>query len=482
MKKPTDLIESNKRSTAVVNYGLNNHILYDELYRRVHATANRLHRYGLDQGSIVACRIRPSVDFGIIYFAGVIHGLSILPVSPGLPENELDRLLREYSVDYLINGTSLEMNRNLPVETVAPDDLVTVEDPGTLPADNSREHRLLIKTSGTTGDPKLVELTWENMIASARASRRRLGVRDDDVWVSPLPTNHVGGIAPYVRSLVNGTAVAPINSDPESILLSLTETNATAISLVPTMLRDLLDRGLQGDQTRLRFILLGGAPAEETLVDEALDRGLPVRTTYGMTETASQVATASPSLLQEHPGTVGQPLDGITVRIDAGSGDSAKAGETGEIVVDGPMVAEGYWSASSEDDGFSTVGYRTGDIGYMDEQNRLWVVGRKDRLIISGGENIHPANVETAIESLEYVSKASVLGIESDRWGQKVVACIVPSDSGSLDSSLVKGKLEDELPPHKVPKEVYPLDELPRTETGTINLDELRQTIRNRSK
>jgi O-succinylbenzoic acid--CoA ligase len=342
--------------------------------------------------------------------------------------------------------------------------------------DRSRNHSLLIRTSGTTGTSRVVELNWENLVESARASRERLGTRSDDLWFAPLPVHHIGGIAPLIRSLYNGTATAFESYSSEKLKRRLTEDPITVVSLVPTMLRDLVEAGLDGGQTQLRTVLVGGAPAEAQLVQSALERELPVHTTYGMTETASQIATARPSELRENPETVGKPLPNVTLEIsgtDAGIRGNEKIGE---IVVQGPMVAERYCHTDDQEP-LNSPRFRTGDLGYLNEQNQLHVVGRKHRGILTGGELVHPVGIETTLNTLDSVEDSHVLGLPDDRLGEKIVSVLVARSEANLDPDSLYEILDKELMDHKIPEELYVVDKLPRTSSGTVDETKIRETL-----
>ncbi|MCB8987976.1 MAG: AMP-binding protein [Ardenticatenaceae bacterium] len=265
-------------------------------------------------------------------------------------------------------------------------------------------------------------------IASAQASAERLGVQADDLWLSVLPLYHVGGLAVVWRSCLVGTAVdLHARFDLDAINEALDTKPITLISLVPTMLHRLLQARQTWPDT-LRLVLLGGAAAPPDLLQQAQAVHLPVATTYGLTEAASQVATMLPQAVTRKPGSVGKPLHGTTLDIVDEHGRSLPPHTIGEIVVSGPTVMAGYF-ISDFGLGISEEGLQnpkseirnlhTGDMGYLDEDGDLWVVQRRSDLIVSGGENVYPAEVEAVLRSHTAVANACVVGLPDPEWGRK---------------------------------------------------------------
>ena len=339
--------------------------------------------------------------------------------------------------------------------------------------------RLVLFTSGTTGEPKGVRLSLRNLLASATGSAFRLGVLPEDRWLCCLPTYHMGGLAPWVRSALYGTRVVVGGDfDPERTAREMREHEVTGVSLVPTMLVRLLDDGWTPPET-LRFVLLGGGPADESLIERALAAGVPVHPTYGMTETASQVATARPEILAEQPTTVGQPLVTTDLAVVDEDGDPVERGDTGELVVDGPTVSRGYLDGETTAAAFSDAGLHTGDLGWRDADGRLRVVGRVDDAFVSGGETVHPAAVADRLRDHPAVADAAVVGVEDREWGRRVAAALVP-DGDTLDAADVVADCEADLATYERPRTVAVVDSLPRTASGTVDRAALRNLLDDR--
>jgi O-succinylbenzoic acid--CoA ligase len=336
------------------------------------------------------------------------------------------------------------------------------------------ETALLLFTSGTTGEPKCVRLTLGNLVSSASAAAFRLGVAPGDRWLDCLPVYHTGGLAPLVRCPLYGTTLLVQGGfEAGRTADAMADRAATGVSLVPTQLHRLLAGGWRPPDS-LGTVLLGGAPADPALVERALEAGVPVYPTYGLTEAASQVATATPALAREYPASVGQPLVVTSVTI-LGDGGPVDPGETGELVVDGPTVTPGYLDPERTAAAFGEYGLRTGDIGYRDADGRLWVLGRADDTIVTGGENVHPSTVEPALCEHPGVAEAAVVGVPDEEWGQRVGAVVVAS--GDVTAGGLQEFARERLAGYEIPRTIRFADELPRTHSGTVDRAAVRELL-----
>jgi O-succinylbenzoic acid--CoA ligase len=334
---------------------------------------------------------------------------------------------------------------------------------------------LVAFTSGTTGEPKAVRLPLETLVASAVASALRLGVASNDRWLVPIPTYHVGGFSPFLRCAQAGTTVVLQREyDAGRTIDAIDQFDVTCVSLVPTQLSRMLDAGWHGPDS-LRFALVGGGPVRENLLDRCRERDVPICPTYGTTETASQVATARTETAFDNPGTVGRPLAFANVSI-VDDGTQQPPGETGEIVVDGPLVTPGYVDAGNADESFDERGFHTGDLGRVDDEGRLWIEGRMDDRIVTGGENVQAGTVADAIRTLEGVVDVAVVGIDDDEWGERVGALVVADADLSVED--LRDHCRGHVPPYAVPKTVAFADALPHTPSGTVDRAAVERELR----
>jgi O-succinylbenzoic acid--CoA ligase len=300
----------------------------------------------------------------------------------------------------------------------------------------------VLHTSGTTSAPKPVQLTFGNFAASARGSADALGRAHDERWLCPMPLTHVGGLSIPVRSAIYATtAILHGRFDTDAVLGELMDPGRriTIVSLVPTMLARLLDAGLARPPT-LRWALLGGGPIAPALLRRAAAAGVPVAPTYGMTEACSQVAT------------FGRPLTGVELTL---------RGPEHEILVRGPIVAP---AARDPDDGW----LHTGDLGEVDDLGRLRIVGRKADTIVTGGENVAPAEVEAVLLEHPDVADAGVHARPDPEWGEAVVATVVLENGARADPEALQAFCAGRIARYKVPKTVEFTDALPRTPSGKL--------------
>ncbi len=283
---------------------------------------------------------------------------------------------------------------------------------------------------------------------------------------------HVGGLAVILRSCLYGTAVILHDRfDEKAIDSSLDGQATTLISLVPTMLLRLLNyRGDRPWPSSLRHVLLGGAEAPEELYQRCQKLDIPLSVTYGLTEAASQVATMLPQQTAVKPGSVGKPLLFTTVEIIDNRGRNLPAGSVGEICVTGPTVMAGYYKDEQATSEILEGGrLHTGDLGFIDEAGDLWLLQRRRDIIISGGENIYPSEVEKILLRHSSIAAACVVGIPDPLWGQSVAAMIEPRAGASLTKKEVLDFARGYLAGYKLPREISFVTHLPKTASGKIH-------------
>lgn len=329
----------------------------------------------------------------------------------------------------------------------------------------------IVFTSGTTGYPKGAMIRFANHFWSAVASAFHLGVQPGDRWLACLPLYHVGGLAVLFRSCLYGTAVVLHDGfDLTRVRQSLRDNEATLVSLVPTMLSRLLHENWSAAEApALRLVLLGGAAAPPALLADAAAAGVPVAVTYGLTEAASQVATLLPVSTRRKPGSAGRPLLFTTVTIVDDAGTALPPDSPGEIVVSGPTVMAGYYDDPLATDAtIRSTRLYTGDIGYLDQDGDLWVLDRRSDLIVSGGENIYPAEVERVLREHPAVAMACVVGVPHPDWGQQVAAVVTLTHPNAVHEEELLNHCRARLAGYKRPRVLYVSDTLPQTASGKI--------------
>jgi len=472
----------------------------DYTFRELDAMVSRLCGYlkqeGIVRGEHVALLMPNSPAAVCAIFAMGRIGTTIVPLNTRLTQSEViwqikradcSRILcsptteaaaRQAADDrlhlYVLPEASADLEAWL---TAAPISVETSH-----PNQNLHSLQAIQFTSGTTGFPKGAMITYANHLWGAIGSAFKLGIQAYDRWLVCMPLFHVGGMAILFRSCLYGTAIVLQRGfDEETIIRSLETEKITLISLVPTMLKRLLDAGLCADRAPgLRLILLGGAAAPTDLLESAFDAGLPVAVTYGLTEATSQVATMRPEEARAKPGSPGRALLFSEVNIVDENGKSAAANQPGEIVVRGPSVMTGYYADDEATRSALRNGwFHTGDIGYLDDDGDLWILNRRSDLIVSGGENIYPAEVERVLRSHPQVAEACVVGLPHPVWGQQVAALVQPDRSGTIDGDELLDYCRKSLAGYKQPRLLAFTDEIPTTGSGKIHRHAVEKLLAN---
>ncbi len=409
-------------------------VTYAELEAEATWVARRLAAHGVRRGTTAALTMHPRREQVVLAHALMKVGAALLPLGPRLTAAERARI----------------------VELVEP--MVDLDDPGLL-TQNEADLPLLgehdtddicayVLSSGSTGEPKPIGLTYGNFLWSAVGGAFNIGVDPSDRWLCCVPLSHVAGLSIVVRSAIYGTtAVLHDGFDVERVAAALAEEPISVVSLVTTMLSRLLEAG--ADLSGPRAILVGGGPVPEAMLAEALDRGATVVQTYGLTETCSQVTTLAPEDARRKVGSAGRPLLTSHVRIRGG-----------EILVQGPTVAPG----RADESGW----LHTGDLGHIDDEGFLYVRDRVDDMIVTGGENVVPSEVEEVLLSHPAVVDAAVVGRDDPEWQQAVTAVVVLAPDAHVTPEELHRHCAAALAGYKVPKLIELAAALPRTPSGKL--------------
>ncbi|CAI8745442.1 MULTISPECIES: o-succinylbenzoate--CoA ligase [Bacillus] len=451
-------------------------ITFLELHEKVGSICEHLSYLQIEKGQKVAVLMKNGTQMiTVIHALSYIGAVAVL-LNTRLSREELLWQMDDAEVVCLVTDQEFETEQVLvyAFEEVVngPKKTAVVQEEFSL-----EESMTIIYTSGTTGKPKGVILTYGNHWASAVGSSLNLGLRDDDCWLACMPMFHVGGLSLLMKNIMYGMRILLVPKyDPDFIHEAIKTRGITIISVVSKMLMDLLERlGKETYPSSLRCMLLGGGPAPKPLLETCVTKGIPVYQTYGMTETSSQICTLSADYMLTKVGSAGKPLFSCQLRIEK-DGEVVPPNVEGEIVVKGPNVTHGYFKR--EDATRETIidGWlHTGDLGYLDEEGFLYVLDRRSDLIISGGENIYPAQIEEVLLANPKVVEAGVVGKADEQWGQVPAAFIVKA-ADITEEELIKF-CEEKLARYKVPREVHFLLELPRNASKKLLRRELRHLL-----
>ena len=441
-----------------------NEYTYNDIYRGVVHVARKLE---LLEASRIAILSDNSMTMAIYVLATMVVHKELLLLNVHLKPKEIENQLAQLDVTTVLH--SVERREQLPnsISTIVFESLehILSDEEAEDTFDWTFEDRdiaAIMNTSATTGQFKSVPLRWGQIRAHVQASQKVLGRTEKDNWLMVLPLFHVSGLSILMRSLYNGTAVTILPKYDKAQVLKLIESeNINMMSLVPTILTQ-LEPSIS--HHKLRVILLGGEFIPMALIDACEKKSLPIYKTYGMTETFSQSVTFSVLDYPHKRDSVGKPLPGMQVRIDKPDADGV-----GEIHLTGPMVMTGYINKEHIDGDLNTD-----DIGYVDEDGFVYILNRRKDLIISGGENIYPKELEDLVYTLPSVKECAVVPVPDDTWGQVPALFVAFHDGESMTSDEILSFMTNSLAKYKVPKYVKILPVLPRNGTGKIVRNELR--------
>ena len=441
-----------------------NEYTYNDIYRGVVHVARKLEPL---QASRIAILSDNSVMMAIYVLATMVVHKELLLLNVHLKPKEIENQLAQLDVTTVLH--SVERREQLPnsISTIVFESLERILSDEE--ADDTfdwtfedRDIAVIMNTSATTGQFKSVPLRWGQIRAHVQASKEVLGKTEQDNWLMVLPLFHVSGLSILLRSLYNGTAVTILPKYDKAQVLKLIESeNINMMSLVPTILTQLEPSIIHHN---LRVILLGGEFIPMALIDACEKKSLPIYKTYGMTETFSQSVTFSVLDYPHKRDSVGKPLPGMQIRIDSPDADGV-----GEIHLTGPMVMTGYIGKEPIDGDLNTD-----DIGYVDEDGFVYILNRRKDLIISGGENIYPKELEDLVYTLPSVKECAVVPVSDPKWGQVPALFVAFHDGESMTSDEILSFMTQSLAKYKIPKYVKILPALPRNGTGKIVRNELR--------
>lgn len=465
---------------------------FSDLDRATGRLANLIGSLDLPPGSRIALHADKSVEALLLYLAVLRAGHVFLPLNPAYQAGELQHFLKDAQPAVVVCSpanfgwvSKLAFTLGTAhVYTLGTDRTGTLLERAAFHADEhavvartSSDLAVILYTSGTTGRSKGAMLTHGNMLSNARTLKAAWGWQPDDVLLHALPIFHIHGLFVACHgALLNGSRMVWLPKfDPARVLARLPE--ATVFMGVPTMYVRLLgEAGLTPEAcAHMRLFVSGSAPLlADTFTSWQQRTGHTLLERYGMSETVMLSSNPyDPADGPRKPGTVGKPLPGVGIRIAAPDADSGNGG----IEVRGPNVFAGYWQLPEKTaEEFTADGwFRTGDVGRFDADGYLQIVGRSKDLVISGGFNVYPAEVEATLDALPGVQESAVIGVPHPDFGEAVVAVVVPRAGASLQGDALIGDVKSRLANFKVPKRVFVVDELPRNAMGKVQKKALRE-------
>ncbi|KRG10491.1 o-succinylbenzoate--CoA ligase [Staphylococcus sp. NAM3COL9] len=406
-----------------------------------------------------------SIASVILINAAWLAGIEIAMLNTRLTRNEMLAQMASIEVDTVIARDPIKLEG---IHILNYENLWTNLDDNQFEASFSIERIASIMfTSGTTGSQKAVPQTFSNHYASASGCKKSLGFDQNTKWLSVLPIYHISGLSVILRALIEGFTVRIASKFNSATMLSIIkEEFPTHVSLVPQTLKWLMDEGFDHPY-HVQKILLGGAKLSSALIDQALQSKLPIYNSFGMTETCSQFLTASPEMLAHRYDTVGKPSENVDVKIK----DPNMQGH-GELLIKGDNVMQGYLYPENKQDTFEAGYFNTGDIAEIDDDGYVMVYDRRKDLIISGGENIYPYQIESVAKNYNGIEDAMCIGVEDCTWGE--VPYLYYVANVTLSEPQLLEYFERNLAKYKIPKQFERVKSLPYTSTGKLQRNRLK--------
>ena len=450
--------------------------------------ATHLAERGLVSGDRIFVQVEKSVNVILLYLACLRSGIVYVPLNTQYLKDELEFFSADANPKIII--TDNERRRIFEIFTKTSNILIldelianseNIKNPEVnyqLAKSSSDAEAAMLYTSGTTGKPKGALISHKNLIANAQALTSAWDWSQDDVLLHALPVFHVHGLFVGLNlPLMNGSSIIYLDKFSSKEIVKILPKSTVFMGVPTYYVRMLAESGLTKDSCRkIRVFISGSAPLlEQTSLEFKKKTGHEIVERYGMTETGMN--TSNPLQGFRKPGSVGIPLKGVQIRTRNESGCISGEGEAGEIEVKGQNVFAGYWnreeyrSRDFTEDGF----FKTGDLGRIDREGYLFLIGRKKDLIISGGLNVFPKEVELVIDSFPEVKESAVIGSPHPDFGEQVVAVIVLEETVRLDKPTLINKMKNKIASFKIPKEVLFLDELPRNAMGKVQKNILRE-------
>ncbi|NMN98290.1 class I adenylate-forming enzyme family protein [Antrihabitans stalactiti] len=444
----------------------------------VRRTAGAFHAHGVSAGDVVAVMLPNNVSLVVSLFAAWRLGAAVTPINPSLVGAEIAYQSSDAAARLLITDQEGDFGGTV----LTPSELTAAEPTDIAAAPSDDALALLIYTSGTTGRPKGVMLDHSNLNAMCAMVIEAFSLTATDRSLLVLPLFHVNGIVVSTLSplLVGGSATIVGRFSPKTFFDRVERCKATYFSAVPTIYTMLaaLPADVPSDTSAVRFAVCGAAPASVELLEKFESRyGITIVEGYGLSE-GTCASTINPLEGPRKAGTVGLPLPGQTIRIADADGAPVPAGEAGEVLIQGPNVMRGYLNRPDETAKTIVDGWlHTGDVGRLDPDGYLMLVDRAKNMIIRGGENIYPKEIESVVYQLPEIAEAAVVGRSSAVYGEEPVLFVALHSGATLTAEEIFAHTRQHLSKYKLPVDITVVDELPKNAVGKLDKPSLRRSL-----
>ncbi len=473
---------NNQNKSAILSNKIK--LTYLEFEGKISSIQEELLILGVGRQNKVAILSENSLDYVALIFALWRIGAIPVPMNVKLLPKEIEKQIEISNCRFLLLGNSIN-------DKIKIDNVIIARMPASSKKSNIKFEEdiefsventaVIIFTSGSTGMPKGVELSFNNLIQSAMTGDKIFKHRQNDRWLASLPFYHVGGFSIITRCFIYGAAlIIPDSLEIESLKDSIENLQPTLASFVTTQLKRLIECGCKPNK-EIRHILLGGGFMDPSLVGTAINEGWNVSKSYGTSETASFVTALTADEFKLKPHSAGKAIPPNEILIVDENRNPLTSMQLGEVVVKAQSVSKGYIGNKEESvKKFKKDIFYSGDYGYLDTEGYLFIEARRNDLIVSGGENINPFEIEKEILSHQNIEEVCVFGMKDEEWGQAVAAAIVTKDKSVISLNELKDFLKNKLPGYKHPKKIFILEMLPKTEIGKVQKEKVRELINNK--
>ncbi len=476
--------KNSRKNSAFIIYGKEN-ISYSEFDKKFSSYSSFLKNARIKKGDHIAIICDNNPDFIITIFSIWKLKAVPVPINIKLLPKEIEEQIIFADCKFVLISKNLHFKINHQNIISFPFDEQVKKTLYKNSIYNKNETALIMFTSGSSGTSKAVILTFNNLIQSARIGNQILNQNEKDRWLASLPFYHIGGFSIFVRAYLSGASVIiPESLKTNNIISAIKKYKPTLASFVSTQLKRLIENNVKPNK-ELKNILIGGGFTCKELSIKAIKKGWKITKVYGSTEVSSFVSAITYPDIPNKPGSSGKALYPNKIEIVNEKDEFIPANITGKIIIKGPAVMKGYYlpagkagkNIEATPTKIKNKFLYTGDIGYLDNEGYLFVEARRDDLIVSGGENIIPREVESAVLNHPYVNDAFIFGVESEEWGHEVSAVISLKKNKKVNQINLKEFLKGKLPNYKIPRKIYIIDKIPRTSLGKVQKGKLLKLI-----
>lgn len=452
-----------------------NEFSYDEILTLVKKAVNYFLNIGVEKNNHVAIISDNNLEFILAVNALWFIGAIPIPLNPNLKKNELESLVKKSDCNFItvIGGLrDNEIDKQIEIIEFSTESINDYKSDAEIVSYDSSKICLMMFTSGSTGLPKCVKLTFNNLFYSAKSADLEIKHSVSDNWLASLPFFHIGGFSIITRSIISGCRLTlHLTLKSKDLISSIQKIRPTLISLVPTMFMKMA-ASFDKPWDELKIMFIGGGPVNPELLNIVKSSLWPVQIVYGATETSSMVTICSTSNLIENGISAGKPLDGVNITF--AESESVINGTKGKIIIKSKSIALGYYNSINEESKQFEPGiYFSNDIGCFDENGNLQIIGRNDDVIISGGENISLYEITKLLSESKICSDCLAIGVKDEKWGQSY---IIITDSKVINiENEINNFLSRKIAKFKMPKGIFRIEKIPRNELGKLKKGELQK-------